>query len=658
MYGNDTLITKLNAKELILAKVNAGNKLAKMYLFLITLGFDINDIVKFMTSPAISFIDAITETNIFTGQDITIEDAIKLAKGDFNGFYKNFMSNVTIGKLDDIRKSLNEGKVENITNPFSEGSQEYIELNNAIENILEIKSLKDSFIQTELIERKKNNKDLSDEQILEQILKEFPLDIDEFNNVLQGANEFSNLGRLLGVNQGLPTSKADLQDKIQFIQNILQIRANEFKGTDLEVTEPLDVNRYFKDSIYVDEITDTYNTVKKCSNVFDIVNNIPQFKSIFNIFSAVMDIDHNISLKTRIYDSVYDLLKVEGVYMQEQYQKRLLKGIDNFLITCFINQSKIQIPYKAGATILNNLRQAVPTTEDGLLRFNSLGDIASFKYLFENTIIPALKEGIIYNYDGTSVVEISDSSISSNKFIQSLIKGDDRGIPLYKCDLDMMTVDNSPLSKIKFQNYIKGLQQLQKIKINNGSISLADLFVLYNLIVNKNQYGSDRMTTLFDTLVQSKNELSLIRKYLKFIGDMDYEAKLDISDIIQVKYNNRTYTVSVPDLMISAAAIVNTHIGQKDPVIIVNTESGPELRRKEGKTYVKWHELIPKVDGESNDEYLTRLYYHNSYFVLGGAYQDLIEKQIESLRKMDSNALATINQLIQQGVLYITKNCQ
>jgi hypothetical protein len=57
----------LNAKELILAKVNAGNKLAKMYLFMVTLGFDIKDIVKFMTSPIVSFIDTITEQNIFTG---------------------------------------------------------------------------------------------------------------------------------------------------------------------------------------------------------------------------------------------------------------------------------------------------------------------------------------------------------------------------------------------------------------------------------------------------------------------------------------------------------------------------------------------------------------------------------------------------------------
>ena len=105
--------------------------------------------------------------------------------------------------------------------------------------------------------------------------------------------------------------------------------------------------------------------------------------------------------------------------MTEEYQARLLKGIDEFIITRFINQSGIQIPYKSGTTILNNLRQAVTASEDGLLRFNSLGDVASFKYLFENTIIPALKEGIIYDYQDGQVVKIQNSTLSSNKFIQS-----------------------------------------------------------------------------------------------------------------------------------------------------------------------------------------------------------------------------------------------
>jgi hypothetical protein len=45
-----------NAKELILDKINANTDLSKIYMYLITLGFDVKDIVSFMTSPVINLI--------------------------------------------------------------------------------------------------------------------------------------------------------------------------------------------------------------------------------------------------------------------------------------------------------------------------------------------------------------------------------------------------------------------------------------------------------------------------------------------------------------------------------------------------------------------------------------------------------------------------
>lgn len=636
-----------NAKELILAKVNAGSKLAKMYLFLITLGYNINDIVSFMTSPVVTFIDTITEANIFTGQDLSIQDAIKVARGDFDNYYKSFLSTRTLGQLSkEDKNKLKRGEL--IENNFSEGSKEYIELTNALDAIAEVKDLLE-----QIIDQASEGK----ESIREEIVNNIPLDIDEFENILEGANEFSNLGKILGLNQGLPTSKALLQKRIQDMQKILsdrikavnaenQRRAKTEKGFEYEEIEdiPLDVKRYLTDAEYAQSIKDLYESVKKCINIFDIIDHIPQFNSIFKIFSAVLDIDHNISIKTRAYDSVYDQLKLERRYMSEQYQTRLLKGIDDAIIAKFVNNSGISIPYSKGTNMLNELRQVVETKEDGLLSFDSLSDVASFKYLFENSIVPNLKRGIVLDYQNGQVTQIVDEDLKSNKFIQSLIKGDHRGMPLYKCDLDMLTTENSQNSKIKFQDYIKGLQALQKIKING--IALSDLFVLYNLVVNKNQYGSDRMTTLFDQFIQNNGQLSLIRKYLNYVGDLDYFGKVE------------ELNINVLDLMKAAAAVVNSEIGQKDPTIIVNTDSGPELRIKSGRQYVKWQEIVPQVPGETQDEYLNRIYNHNSYFVLGGSYSDAVDRQVQDLRVITAQTLNTINNLIRQGALTIYKVCQ
>lgn len=638
-----------NAKELILAKVNAGNKLAKMYLFLITLGFDINDIVKFMTSPAVSFIDSITETNIFTGQDTSIEDAIKLAKGDFSNFYTEFMTTRTFGKLsDEDQKKIKAGNTEGIVNDFSKGSREYIELENTIDAINEMHYLLNSAIDKEVKDILKNDKSKKREEALEEVKNQIQEDIKEFENVLEGANEFSNLGRLLGFNQGLPTSKVDLQSKIQFIQQILSKREEKMKVEG----ELIDVRRLFVDKDYLQEVKNRYEKVKKCINIFDVVDHIPQYNAIFEIFSAVMDIDHNISIKTRKYDEVYKKLKegdgdIKVGYMDEQYQTRLLKGIDIAIISKFVREELgIRIPYKAGTKILNGLRAIVPTKEDGLLEFKALEDIASFKYIFENVIIPALKEGKIYDYlNDKSVEEIYNPQLANNKFIQSLIRGTYKEMPLYKCNLDMLTIENSQDSKVKFQKYLKGLQELQSIKINGTSLS--DLFVLYNLIVNKNQYGSDRLTTLFDQFIQNSGQLSLIRRYLQFVGKLDYSGSVDDLDI------------SIADLLKEAAVPVNSSIGQKNPTIIVQTENGPVLMRKnKGGSYVEWNGIVPNVQGESPDDTAVRIYNHNAYFVLGGTFSDIYDQQVQNIKTISNRTLNTINNLIRQGILTIQKICK
>jgi len=86
-----------NAKELILAKINAGSKLAKCYLFLMTLGYDINDIVKFMTSDAISWIDSLSDPNVFLGQELRVDEALE----EIEKYLKNYETNKGVDHYED-----------------------------------------------------------------------------------------------------------------------------------------------------------------------------------------------------------------------------------------------------------------------------------------------------------------------------------------------------------------------------------------------------------------------------------------------------------------------------------------------------------------------------------------------------------------------------
>jgi hypothetical protein len=73
-----------NAKELILSKINAGADFARVYLHLLILGYDISDIVAFMTSDAIETMTSLYEVSIFdeTVNKSKVTDAIELAKGN------------------------------------------------------------------------------------------------------------------------------------------------------------------------------------------------------------------------------------------------------------------------------------------------------------------------------------------------------------------------------------------------------------------------------------------------------------------------------------------------------------------------------------------------------------------------------------------------
>lgn len=639
-----------NAKELILAKVNAGSKLAKIYLFLITMGYDINDIVSFMTSPVVSFIDTLSETNIFSNIEINLNEAIMIASGDFSFIPYKFFKNGRLSLSTESFNNLKKGEIPS-KNPYSEGTYDYRKFEDMCNFIMKIHDLKKRNINIDIKEKIKNG--LSEDEAKKQADNEFKEDLAEFKNVLEGADEFSNLGKFLGLNQGLPTSQEELQKRIGSIQKILSSRIKAYNKTvseDQQIEDtPLDVKRYLKDPEYAQSIKELYERVKKCVNVFEVLDQIPQYRSILDIFSGILDIHHYLPIKSRAFNKVYDQLKKQGIYLPEDFQKRMLKSIDNAIISKFLIRSNLKIIYPEKSSLINIARQEEISKEGGILRFNDIADIASFKNIFENVIIPALQKGIIYEYDSENqkVVETSVDNLKDNKFITSLLETDEREMPIYKCDLDMLLTDSTISNKIKFYKYTKGLHELAKIPVNGG-MKISDMFVLYNLIVHKNNYGSDRMTKLFESFIGNHGELSLLSKYFHWLGDMDYNG------------NAENLNLNINEVLITAAKIVNSSYGQQDPVIILNTEKGPEAFQKEGYKYVPFPvDIVPELKSEKTvDEKLKRLSINKKYFTLGGIFDSDIKNKIQNIRKITPNMLSVLTDLSMKGILIIEKVCE
>ena len=612
-----------NAKELILAKVNAGSKLAKMYLFLITVGMDINDIVSFMTSPVASFIDSITEQDIFNGNDIDINTAISFARGEFlNGENINPKYLNSYGAL----------KMEQIKYAY-----EKFGLNN------------------------KSNK----KSILE--------DCKEFENVLEGADEFSNFGGLLGLNQGLPTSKIDLQKLVSKIQRYYQSRIDKAvkSGTissdeakELKDQGPIDVRKWLVDSTYRDLIAKNYNKIKKCINIFDAFNTIKQFNAIGQILSGVIDIDSNLSFKSKAFNSVITEAKKHYPFISEIFQKNMMQEIDKAIISNFIYSQNISIPVQKNMQFLLPDGSYDKFKEDGRLYLDNRSSIASFKLIFENVIIPKLKQGIVIDFDKDgNVVEKQYTDLVNNPFLNGLLRSNDRKTPVYKVALNMLTIENSTESQRKYHLYTQGLQLLSNYFMGNQSLS--DLFALYNLIINRNQYGASRLTTLFDSFVNSNSSLRLLSKYLKQLGDIDFYGvpHLDTDQNFDPnKYSQETpiINLSYKDIMISAAPNVRSTKGQNDPYVIQMTENGPVIMERSGRQYNTVQTLLKKGTNEDQDHYLERVNNERSYFVLGGEFSDLLQMQLNTISELkdNDNIISYINNFIRDGLLTVSKVCK
>ena len=96
----------------------------------------------------------------------------------------------------------------------------------------------------------------------------------------------------------------------------------------------------------------------------------------------------------------------------------------------------------------------------------------------------------------------------------------------------MSDIDLNAENNTAYQAILNGLLKLQSIKVTD-KLTLADIFILYNLIVNKNMYGQDRMTRLFADVLGNK---TILDEYYSQIGQLDFSR-----NITEIDFNVRVF---------------------------------------------------------------------------------------------------------------------
>lgn len=604
-----------NAKELILAKINAGTNFARMYIYGIMMGLDINDLVAFMTSPTADLIDRLATSNMFQNEETSAAQAINKVQGiigvstRLHGTIKDFVTNAD-GETykTDIKKTT---YVKNFL--VSAWESQYV-LEEG-DNKKDLTSIMRKYIQYAITHKDMNLTTLVEssdleinsylrecQDIVEKLRKcnkkykgktEMAEDIAQFKQLWDLSSEMSTISSAwLGLNQGIPTSKTDILKRLNRMSSIVSEREN-LLGIDAEtlydekvptletvignimannptltnveerlknaydagIINNFDIVKYLQDSNYANQINDYYDLIKGSINVFDMLNYLPQYQQILKLFNNVVTSDEALASKSRLINRI----------AKNNINDELINGIVRYAdqLTCFnfISQQPI-IKLDSNITGFDRYFNKIQVNN---IDMSELNGIATFKHWIENEFMQYLKD----NY--------SDNLLYKHLEVMPTQTG-----TILTVDIDLLHPDISEYTKKAYDEILKGIYEFDTIDFKDTGYKISDLLQLYNIANNKNQYGADRLTTIFKKLDRQD---SIINKFFK------YEAEYDYSDDI-LDYDNIDY-------QIVAAPTISTFMERfhKEPFIRVkDSVMGYKLKRYDSRNNVYTdYDLIPEA---------------------------------------------------------------
>ena len=648
----DQLISQLlsaatdNAKELILAKINAGTNFARMYVYGMMMGLNINDLVAFMTSPVSELIDQLANPNMFQNESGNAAMAINLAQGIvgvnkfLHGQIRAVKEDIETGEqqtvwMNKIKYVINSLKNTDIYDLVKQNAglseEEDIKgLGSVMQAYINYAIINQDVDLTELIDTNdvevnsylRYCQDLTDKlrQVRAQYKKDsdFKNDIEEFRNLYNDASEISTISSAwLGLNQGLPTSELDLLSRMNRMSKIVTDREKalninvskiypkegakekeiqeaeqakeqlinrlhknnptldpEYIANELDIAHEqdlinnFDIYKYLVDDEYRKQTSDYYDIIKSTANVFEMMEQIPHYKQILQLFKSLVVANNTFASKSRLVNKL--LANSENV--NDKQLNGVIKYVDKLNTLSFmrtltpiaVNQADGFDPYFQSIKV----NKIDPSTING---------IATLKHWVEHEFLNYLKE-----------------TYPNNSLVKHLTLVPYNNTEVLATDIDLLNPDITIQSREAYDDILRGMADFETRQYQ-GDYTIADILQMYNIAVNNNQYGGERLTTSFKVCTNPKN---ILNQYLKFISDQDWDIETD------QEYN---YT----DYQIAAAPIISTYAESyhQEPFVKVNDPvQGYVLKKLDSNNQYQEYDLIPPpVPDEDYQSKMNRL---------------------------------------------------
>lgn len=508
-YGNDKFVTKLNAKELVLKKINADTNWVDIYTISLMLGESLNEVGNLMLDDDITELVNDFTTSMFSDEQNYdkvryVADKAYTSEGKKKEKYLQLLDKVI--SADEVRilgkiLKINQGLPTNTSDLYSyiKSIEKYIESRfnrQILEKQEEYLRIEKELEKTWLTPEKKEI--LKEERRLQKIYPE----LEEGSSLYNFYNKYNLIYEDINGN----IRHGDLEAKLGKPKEAIKARQDYFKSRKemANIWQSFDLVRFITDPIYKQESIEKYEQNKVNFNILEVISAVPHFREMFNVLAINKSVLNSLSSRNRLEDIILNQLSrnFAGVRMDvskplNKLEIRTIKDqIDKYLIRSWIISKGIEI----------NVPASPKNPAPYILRLDNENNINKFRSYVENYAIPLLKD-----------------KLKNNKFVQLLTFGLRQGVPFYKLPLNMVQVDNTQKTRALYEEALYAFNNLNKVKITGIDMNLVDMFYLYNLVVNQDKFGPNSMTRIFEDLVSSGNEDLLIYDFNNWIDSQNIE---------------------------------------------------------------------------------------------------------------------------------------
>ena len=529
-----------NAKELILSKINATSKFVDIYTYCLTLGIPFNQIADIMKSPIFNEVVKLTESNIFNKDTFkyNLESALDfyINKKILPGVDKdvlNLVSHKKLNGLNDYRAALDEAyrllNASKYVDPMqAEEIRSEIEQMGDQGNVSRVFALEPATNQELLAVIDYLNKLIDRDLFLQKLENNAQSSLNTLklirNNIIPAMEEMELLGAMLGINQGQKTNDYDQYSFINRIENFINGRYKKAK-----FDHKFDLMKFLSDPTVRQSEIELYDKVKSTYNILDIISTVPHFAAMFNTLELSNSVLNRFSYIYKLERSVISQLKdiVENFTVNDKIFKTIRDTLYDQTIVDWIKSQNLKIKLPADFKYIEGTPDHFETTSKRKpITLDSTINIANFKKLMDEDIIPKIISAYPKNHFAKALTRaIKEDSVT--------------GLPKFqwRLVLQMMNIADSQQTQTMYENILSDFDAIANHKINGWKIP--DLFYLYNLIVNKDAFGNDSFTRVFENLITSKNSSGLINSFYQYVSDLDNDfMKFDIN------MNNINYRLS------------------------------------------------------------------------------------------------------------------